>query len=90
VLVMTVEPGFGGQDFLPGSLEKIAKLKGMLEEAGLDERVPIEIDGGVHTGTIASAAQAGATIAVCGSAVFNSHATVRANIEALRRAVATI
>jgi ribulose-phosphate 3-epimerase len=85
VLVMTVEPGFGGQEFIPSSLEKISQLRKMLDTRNL-QHVPIEIDGGVHNGTIAAAAKAGAAIAVAGSAVFNSRGSVKENIDALRKA----
>jgi ribulose-phosphate 3-epimerase len=85
VLVMTVNPGFGGQEFIPESIEKIARLKKMLADRKLSQ-VHIEVDGGIHPGTIASVAQAGATIAVAGSAVFNNAATVADNIAALRKA----
>jgi len=85
VLVMTVNPGFGGQDFIPESLEKIARLKEMLARRKLSH-VHIEVDGGIHTGTIASAAKAGATIAVTGTAVFNNSASVAENITVLRNA----
>jgi ribulose-phosphate 3-epimerase len=85
VLVMTVNPGFGGQDFIPTSLEKIATLRTMLDDRKL-QHVPIEVDGGIHTGTIAAAAKAGAAIAVAGSAVFNHRGSVKENIDALRKA----
>ncbi len=85
VLVMTVNPGFGGQEFIPESDEKIARLKKMLADRKLSG-VHIEVDGGIHPGTIASVAKAGATIAVAGTAVFNNSATVADNIAALRKA----
>jgi ribulose-phosphate 3-epimerase len=85
VLVMTVSPGFGGQEFIPECLDKIARLRKMLTERKLPH-VDIEIDGGVHTGTIAAAAMTGATVAVVGTGVFNSAASVAANIAALRKA----
>jgi ribulose-phosphate 3-epimerase len=88
VLVMTVNPGFGGQEFIPESIEKIARLKKMLADRKLSH-VHIEVDGGIHPGTIASAAKAGATVAVAGSAVFNNAATVADNIAALRKAAST-
>lgn len=85
VLVMTVNPGFGGQEFIPESIEKISRLKQMLVNRGLNN-VPIEVDGGIHPGTIAAAAKAGATLAVAGSAVFNKQGSVKENIDALRNA----
>lgn len=85
VLVMTVNPGFGGQEFIAATLDKIARLRMMLDERDL-QRVPIEVDGGIHTGTIAAAAKAGAAIAVAGSAVFNNRGSVKENIDGLLRA----
>jgi ribulose-phosphate 3-epimerase len=85
ILVMTVNPGFGGQEFIPETLEKIARLKEMLAKRKLS-RVHIEVDGGIHTATIASVAKAGATIAVTGTAVFSNSASVAENIAALRKA----
>ena len=85
VLVMTVNPGFGGQEFIPETLEKIGRLKKMLAERKVS-KVHIEVDGGIHEGTIAAAAKAGATIAVTGTAVFNNAASVADNIAALRKA----
>jgi ribulose-phosphate 3-epimerase len=87
VLVMTVNPGFGGQEFIPASLDKIARLRTMLMNRGL-ARIPIEVDGGIHAGTIAAVAKAGATIAVAGSAVFSGQSSVATNIQALRDAAA--
>jgi len=85
ILVMTVNPGFGGQEFIPETLEKIARLKEMLAKRKR-AHVHIEVDGGVHTATIASVAKAGATIAVTGTAVFSNSASVAENIAALRKA----
>jgi ribulose-phosphate 3-epimerase len=87
VLVMTVEPGFGGQEFIPSSLDKIARLKRMLTERGLD-RVLISVDGGVHIKTAASVVRAGATVLVAGSAIFNAQASVTENVRELRAAIA--
>src|SRR5262249_49689102 len=84
-LVMTVNPGFGGQEFIPQTLEKIARLKQMLADRKLSH-VHIEVDGGIHTGTIAAAAKAGATVAVVGTGLFNNEASVAENIKALRKA----
>ncbi len=68
VLVMSVNPGFGGQDFIPSSLRKIRQVKEMCREQGLS--VPVEVDGGVNSRTIHSVVEAGADICVAGSAVF--------------------
>jgi ribulose-phosphate 3-epimerase len=86
VLVMTVNPGFGGQEFIPSSLDKIARLRDTLARRGL-AHVAIEVDGGIHAGTIADVARAGATIAVAGSAVFSQKATVAENMRALMKAL---
>ena len=85
VLVMSVNPGFGGQTFLPASLDKIRRLKRTLDERGL--RVDIEVDGGVDASNIRALAQAGAAIFVAGSAVFGQgdpEAGVRRLLEAAR------
>ena len=68
VLVMTVNPGFGGQQFLPEMLPKIRAVKAMAAARGLDPH--IEIDGGINTKTIRSALEAGADAFVAGSAIF--------------------
>ena len=70
VLVMSVNPGFGGQKFIPGSLEKIRRLKRALEERGLG--AAIEVDGGVGPATIPPLVAAGAQWFVAGSAVFHA------------------
>ena len=70
VLVMSVNPGFGGQNFIPNSLAKIIQLKKMIAEKDL--RTLIEIDGGVSPQTIADIAAAGADVFVAGSAIFKS------------------
>ncbi|MDY6848786.1 MAG: ribulose-phosphate 3-epimerase [Thermodesulfobacteriota bacterium] len=79
VLVMSVNPGFGGQGFIPSSLAKIAALRHEIDRRGL--QVELEVDGGVKPDNIAEIAAAGAEVFVAGSAVFNSedyHATVQA------------
>lgn len=70
VLVMTVNPGFGGQKFLPETVKKIAELNEIKKSEGLD--FDIEIDGGVNEHTVVGAYQAGATVAVAGSYVFDA------------------
>ena len=69
ILIMSVEPGFGGQKFIPESLEKIAQTKRMLDEKGLD--VDIQVDGGIYTHNVEEVLKAGANIIVAGSAIFN-------------------
>lgn len=70
VLVMSVEPGFGGQKFMPEMLEKVRKLRRSIDEQGLE--TVIEIDGGISPETIEAAAEAGCDAFVAGSAVFKS------------------
>lgn len=70
VLLMSVNPGFGGQEFIPQVLNKIAKLRKLIDDAGLE--VLIEVDGGVKPDNAASIASAGADVLVAGSAVFGS------------------
>ena len=70
VLVMSVNPGFGGQRFIPGMTRKIRKLKKAIEERKLD--VDIEVDGGMNEKTISSVIDAGANVIVTGSAFFSS------------------
>ena len=69
VLIMSVEPGFGGQGYLPGSSDRIKKLKSRLNEMCLD-RVLIEVDGGVKLNNMKEVVEAGADVLVAGSAVF--------------------
>jgi ribulose-phosphate 3-epimerase len=87
VLVMSVNPGFGGQRYIPTSTRKIAALRRELDERGLWP-IEIEVDGGIGPDTITEAAAAGATVFVAGAAVFNSTDSVAANIERLRSAAA--
>jgi ribulose-phosphate 3-epimerase len=72
VLLMTVNPGFGGQKFIPYSLDKIAELKAMIERKGL--KTDIEVDGGITLDNVDDVLDAGANIIVAGSAVFNGDA----------------
>ncbi len=69
VLIMSVHPGFGGQKFIPESLDKIRELRAMIEERGLN--VDIQVDGGIYTHNVEEVVKAGANIIVAGSAVFN-------------------
>jgi len=70
VVLMTVNPGFGGQSFIPEVLPKIEELKKMIEQKGLD--LDIEVDGGINVKNIDQAAQAGANIFVAGNSIFGS------------------
>ena len=69
VLVMSVHPGFGGQKFIPESLDKVKEIRTLLDAKGLD--TDIEIDGGVNAGNLASILEAGANVIVAGSAIFS-------------------
>ncbi len=82
VLLMSVNPGFGGQSFIPETLEKIRALKGMI--AARDADLLIEIDGGVNETTIADIAAAGGDVFVAGSAIFG-HTDYAAIIADLRK-----
>ncbi len=82
IQVMTVNPGFGGQDFIPSQLEKISRLRKMLAQRGLSAR--IAVDGGIDEKTAPMAVAAGATVLVAGSAIYNRRGTVKENFIALR------
>jgi ribulose-phosphate 3-epimerase len=86
VLVMTVNPGFGGQRFIPGTLPKIETLRGWIRDRGL--AVTLEVDGGITEDTIASAARAGANAFVAGTAIFGAP-NYREAIAALRQAASS-
>ncbi len=85
ILVMSVNPGFGGRQYIPTSTAKIARVRELLDQRGLDV-VELEVDGGVAPGTAAEVVSAGATVLVSGSAVYNSRASVAENLRALRAA----
>jgi ribulose-phosphate 3-epimerase len=70
IMIMSVNPGFGGQNFIPNSLDKISALRGMIQNRGL--ATLIEIDGGVNEKTIKNISDAGADVFVAGSAIFKS------------------
>lgn len=70
-LVMSVEPGFGGQAFIPGSLDRIRELRAMLKEAGLEK--DIEVDGGIYHSNVAEVLEAGANVIVSGSGVYKGN-----------------
>lgn len=85
VLVMSVNPGFGGQQYVPAATERLRTLVAERAARGLD--FIIEVDGGIHAETIGAAAGAGCDLFVVGSAVFNREASVAENIAALRAAL---
>src|SRR5689334_10402098 len=83
VLVMTVNPGFGGQEFIPSMLSKVTRLREQLDARGL-EACDIEVDGGIHEATAPLAVKAGANILVAGSAVYSAPDGVAAAMQRLR------
>jgi ribulose-phosphate 3-epimerase len=85
VLLMTVNPGFGGQRFIPTSTEKIRRLRRALDERHL-WGVELEVDGGISPRTAGEVAEAGASVLVAGAAVFGGEAGVDVNMKALREA----
>lgn len=86
VLVMSVNPGFGGQTYLPNSSKKITRLRQMLQERKLDH-IDLEVDGGINPTTAAEAVAAGANVLVVGSCIFNSQGSVPENLSSLRDAI---
>ena len=86
VLIMSVNPGFGGQAFIPSALDKIRLLRRMIEERGHD--VEIEVDGGVKVDNVAEVVAAGANVIVSGSGVFGTKDYAATIAEMRRRAAA--
>lgn len=82
VLVMSVNPGFGGQKYIPGSTAKIARLRAMLDAIG--SLAELEVDGGINPSTIAEVVNAGASVLVIGSAIFNTKAPIAENVRRLK------
>ncbi len=85
IQVMTVNPGWGGQPFLHSQLDKIRRLRHMLDERGLD--TPISVDGGINPTTAPLVVSAGATVLIAGSSIYNNRASVAENVAALRASV---
>lgn len=85
IQVMTVNPGWGGQPFLHSQLDKIRRLRHMLDERGLD--IPIAVDGGMDTTTAPLVVSAGATVLIAGSSIYNDRASVAENVAALRASI---
>lgn len=86
VLLMSVNPGFGGQQFIASSLNKIRRARQLLDQRGLDQ-VVLQVDGGIGPGNVRAVAEAGATCFVAGSSVFGHAAGIAAAIEAFREAL---
>jgi ribulose-phosphate 3-epimerase len=85
VLIMTVNPGFGGQDFIPEMLPKISRLRQKIAQVGL--KCDIEVDGGIHEATAPLVVQAGANLLVAGSAVYNERESVAQAIARIQNAI---
>lgn len=85
VLVMSINPGFGGQEYLPAATARIARIAEMRAARGLD--FIIEVDGGVNPKTISAAARVGCDLMVAGTAVFNTQGAIAANLNALQTAM---
>ena len=85
LLVMTVNPGFGGQGFIATMVDKIERARAMLDKRGL--AADLEVDGGINADTAAAAVKAGATVLVAGSAVYNDKISVAEAIRALRNSI---
>jgi ribulose-phosphate 3-epimerase len=86
LLIMSVNPGFGGQGFIPSALDKLRRARAMIDQRGA--KVELEIDGGIKVENVAAIAQAGADILVSGSAIFESK-DYKDTIQKMRRAVGT-
>ncbi len=84
VLVMTVEPGFGGQEFLPDTLPKINEALSMMQDAHLDNVFEIAVDGGIKSETIGPTLDAGATTFISGSGIFSHPNGIDAGVRVLR------
>ena len=84
VLVMTVNPGFGGQKYIPTMECKIREVRNMITAAGLGDSVHVEVDGGISSATVAGAASAGANLLIAGSALFRHPDGLGAAVSELR------
>ena len=87
ILIMSVNPGFGGQSFIPDALKKIAAVRKLIDQSGRD--IMLEVDGGIKVENIAAAARAGADTFVAGSAIFNKP-NYKTEIDAMRSQLATV
>jgi ribulose-phosphate 3-epimerase len=85
VLVMTVNPGFGGQQFIPSTLKKIRQVRRMLDER--ESGAALQVDGGIDYRTAPLVVEAGATVLVAGNAVFGSKGSVAEAIARIRRSI---
>ena len=85
VLIMSVHPGFGGQEFVPAAMKKIVDVRKMLDET--ESKAELEVDGGIKVSNVRSVVEAGASVVVAGSAIFSNGTTIEHNIAEIRRAV---
>jgi ribulose-phosphate 3-epimerase len=85
VLVMTVNPGFGGQDFIPGTLPKIRRVREAIDQ--VRPACELEVDGGIEPHTVAAAVEAGARVLVAGSAIFRCPDGIAAGMAKLRKGI---
>lgn len=85
-LIMTVNPGFGGQAFIEAMLSKISRMRALIDERGLT--ADLQVDGGISATTAAAVARAGANVLVAGSAVYNDRMSVAESIARIRRSIA--
>ena len=88
VLIMTVNPGFGGQEFIASTLPKIKTMRSLIDR--VNPAIELEVDGGVEAHTARQAVEAGARVLVAGSSIFRHPGGVAAGMEALRAAVAGV
>lgn len=84
IMVMLINPGWGGQKLIPSALAKVRRLRSLLEERGLSP--DIEVDGGVKVNNVGACIDAGADVLVCGSSTYNSESSPQASLRALRQA----
>ena len=82
VLIMTVKPGFGGQAFVKGMVDKVGRMRAVLDRSG--SSAELEVDGGINAGTAGAVVQAGARVLVAGSAVYNDTISVAEGIASIR------
>lgn len=84
VLVMTVNPGFGGQSYIATMEPKIRQVRDMITRAGLDDVVNVEVDGGINATTVSGAAAAGANVLIAGSALYKHPGGLKAAVDEIR------
>jgi len=84
---MSVNPGYGGQAFMPDVLPKVRRLRQLIDEAGL--AIELEVDGGIKPDNVNLALDAGATVIVAGSAVYNNRVTIEEGVEAMKQSIST-